>query len=653
MHKSRTEMPLFLVILFHSLILCAIVFLPDNQWTHLTFATVFVVCGVCAGCYFPIAARKLADSGFETGQASSTLETADHVGASVGGIVTSLALIPVLGAETTLLVFVALILTNWPPAVLRVFKPEAKQFTCATAYPLRGLGYCFLGVGVTIVLCSNLLAGAGSELKPSLPLNSVHALAGGSRFESESAVLRDSAKKVEYFTVSDANDKLIGYVFSSQDLAPEIRGFGGKINLAIYVDDPNGEIIGFHIVRSNETPAYLELLDQWRDSLIGRCLFKPEPFKDIHTVTGATVSSEAILTTLQTSGRRFAEQILNRSIEQETSAKSQHVKYIPDVRGIYLIGAVFFALTVTYVGGFWSRLGVLVSTLLIGGLWLNAQYSSEQIVTLLTGHTPAAALTGVFFLVVVIPLLVLLLGNIYCGYICPFGAAQELVGYILPAGLKPRIQTESMRKARFVKYVVLLIVISVFFISRDRTTLGADPLIAVFNLSFKTSDLKSTLLPVVVGVLVVSILYTRFWCLYLCPVGAFLSLLNRIAILKRYLPAKKFGRCSFGLTGKGKIDCIQCDKCRFDKVTVERAQEQRRAPVFSTVVLAVAVFVSSVSISRFLQVIPAGSDTEVVSITGGQVRDVDLPRVREMIRQKKLSDKESEFYKRIEETPGK
>ena len=210
-----------------------------------------------------------------------------------------------------------------------------------------------------------------------------------------------------------------------------------------------------------------------------------------------------------------------------------------------------------------------------------------------------------------------------------------------------------MRKARFVRYVVLLIVIGVFFISWDRTTLRGDPLISVFSLTFTVGDLKSTLQLVVAAALIGSIFYARFWCLYLCPVGAFLSLLNRVAVLKRYLPAKKFGRCSFGLTGKDKMDCIQCDKCRFDKVAVARTQEQRSTPVLLTGVLVVAIFVSTVSVRRFLQVVPAGTDKEVVSVTGGQVRDVDVQRVREMIRQKQLSDKESEFYKRLEETPEK
>ena len=122
------------------------------------------------------------------------------------------------------------------------------------------------------------------RLRPSLPLHSAQALAGGLPLEQDSTTLQDSGEKSDYFRVRDANDTLIGFIFSSEDLAPEVRGFGGKINLAIYVNDKNGELIDFHIIRSNETPAYLELLSEWQKSLNKRQLFQPEPFADIDTV---------------------------------------------------------------------------------------------------------------------------------------------------------------------------------------------------------------------------------------------------------------------------------------------------------------------------------------------------------------------------------
>jgi spermidine synthase len=672
---SRYEMLLLAVIFVHMVILATIAFWPGEQWTHLIFAIGFVLCGLCAGCYFPLAARQLADSGFETGQAGSKLETADHIGASVGGLLTSLALVPLLGTKLTLLIFVLLILANLPLAALRIYRPE-KVFSLYTAtFSLRRLGYILFGIGVSVIFCSNLLAAAGEKLRPSLPQYAVQALAGQSHIERAVAAGQNNGE-INYFkvyesvnaTLDDATKgKLAGYIFSSQDLAPEVRGFGGKMNLAIYVSTA-GKLINFHIIRSNETPAYLKLLNQWRDTLNEYQLFRPEPFADIDAVSGATVSSEAILSALRTSGQRFTAQVLGQALEPGAEGKAYQANYLPDAHGIYLIGAIAAALIVIYVGGFWSRLAVLALNLVIGGIILNAQYSSEQIATVLSLHAPAAGLTGAFLLVIGIPLLIIFFGNIYCGYVCPFGAAQELLSYIVPERFKQPVSVEKMQKARFLKYVVLFVLIIVFFASRNRTTLATDPLIEIFNLQsfgsaqdrFSIFDFRTAIvnrqLPILLIVTIAltgSVFYARFWCRYLCPVGAFLSLLSNVAILKRYLPAKRFGKCEFGLSAKNQIDCLCCDTCRYER----RKSTQPLMPYalmkllsryFVVVVLAVTILVSTVSVSRFLQVIPTGLEYPTALAAGGQPRDVDLQRIRTMIRQQKLSNQEAEFYKKVE-----
>jgi spermidine synthase len=280
----QPQILLFAAILVHTLILAAIIFWPGEQWTHLSFAVAFFLCGLCTGSYFPLAAKQLADSAFESGEAGSKLETADHIGASAGGLLTSLALVPVLGTKVTLFVFALLILANIPPAVLRLYKPGKVCSLTTTTFELRRLGYILFGIGLSVILCSNLLAKAGVELRPSLPQHAVQALAGELKIEQESKVLSEGALrlgtpyggKINYFRVCDANDKLNGYIFSSEDLAPEVSGFGGKMNLAIYVD-ATGRLINFHILWSNETPSYLELLSQWRKLLNERRLFQPEP----------------------------------------------------------------------------------------------------------------------------------------------------------------------------------------------------------------------------------------------------------------------------------------------------------------------------------------------------------------------------------------
>jgi len=668
---------LFAVIAVHALILVAIAFWPGEKPTHLVFGVGFVLCGLCAGCYWPLAARQLEDCGFEAGHTGSKLEMADHLGASVGGVVTGLALVPVLGSRLTLFVLVLLILANVPFAALRTYKPVKVRSLAKTSFELRRLGYILFGLGVSVILCSNLLARAGARLRPSLPQYAAQALAGQLRLEQVSTVIDKGAREISYFSVYEPveavpegtiKETLAGYIFSSEDLAPEVRGFGGRMNLAINVDTA-GELIDFHIIRSNETPAYLELLSEWRRQLNGSELFQPRSLADVDAVTGATVSSKAVLSALQVSGDKFATEVLGRAYAdfkstREHEAKSTYdrlAEYLPDMHGIYLISAFMLTFIVIYRGGFRSRLAVLCFNFVVGGLILNAQYSSEQMATILSLHRPAMELSGAFLLIVVMPLLVVIFGNIYCGYICPFGAVQELLGYVVPRRFKQQIPAGKMVKARFVKYVVLFVLIIVFFVSRDRTTLAADPLISIFNFRFSISAFWPTIsnwqlsmLLIVALALIGSIFYTRLWCRYLCPVGAFLSLLNNVVVLRRFLPAKRFGRCEFGLTPKDKMDCLYCDKCRYEEykgtaVLTPYTPLKVLSRYFVVCVLIAAFFVSMVSVNRFFQVIPAGFAQPVVSASAaGQPRDVDMQRIRTMIQQKRLSEQEAEFYEKID-----
>ncbi|MBN1393108.1 MAG: 4Fe-4S binding protein [Sedimentisphaerales bacterium] len=642
--RIQPQTLLFAAVLVHTLIMAAIIFWPGEQWTHLSFAIAFALCGLCTGSYFPLAAGQLADSAFETGEIGSKLETADHIGASAGGLLTSLAIVPILGTKTALFIFVLLILANIPPVALRIYKPGKLP---ASAFILRRLGYVLFGIGLSVIVCSNLISKAGGQLMLSLPRYAAQTLSGQARLESASMAPGKDGRKINYFKVYDANDRPKGYIFSSKELAPEVRGFGGEMNLAIYADT-DGKLINFHIISSNETPSYLELLTQWREVLAGHKLFQPQPFEGINATTGATISSKAILSALEKSGLRFAEEVLGKTPQQSLPAQ-QALRL--DVTGIYLIISFILSFIIIYRGGFWSRTAILCFNLAVGGIALNAQYSSEQMATLLSLQTPAAGLSGAFLLVAGIPLLVIIFGNIYCGYLCPFGAAQELLGYAIPRKFKPVLSVESMQKARFVKYAVLFVLVFVFFISRNRTTLAADPLIAVFSGSpvFYTVSVNLIIAAALIG----SIFYTRFWCRYLCPVGAFLSLLNNVAVLKRFLPAKRFGRCDLGLTSKDHLDCICCDMCRYqteEPVFASGSESYYLSRYLVMIVVLVGTFLSVVSVNRFLHITPTGISQAVVSTSGaGQPRNVDLQRVRTMIQQKKLSDKEAEFYKNAED----
>ncbi len=645
--KVRMVSLLFTIILAHTLFLTIAANWPLNEWNHFTFALAFLLCGLCAGGYFPIAASQLADSALDTRATGSKLEIADHLGAAAGAFLTGLAIVPVLGAKVTLLVFTLLLVSNVPLILTRMYNPDRYRSTLTYASITRRMGYVLFGIGVSLILCSNLLVAAGARLTPSLPPAAAQGLAGQGQLVPASAVVQEDGKKINYFKVYNQAQKLSGYIFSSDEIAPEVRGFGGRINLAVYVD-PNGTLLNFHVIRSNETPAYLEFLKDWRLALSGRNVFSQQAFADIEAVTGATISCQAIILGLETSGRRFADNILGQPPLPAVSDKTAFSRFVPDRQGIYMVGIFIISLLVILYGGFWSRLAVLLCTLIIGGIILNAQYSSEQMASLLTGHLPTIGLSGTFLLVVGVPLFVLAFGNIYCGYICPFGAAQELAGYLLPIGIRQRLTVENAQMPRFIKYVLLFILISVFFLSRDHLTLAADPLIQFF--SGKTRGL---LLLIMTVVLFISLFHVRFWCRYLCPVGAFLSLLGKAALFRRYMPAKRFGKCEFAISPNA-MDCLYCDRCRYESEIRKKTQATEipgskplklPAPYLLILVLVIAVLISSISIGTFLEKLPSGYEEPLYSLSsGGKARDVDMQRIHEMIKTGRLSEQEADFY---------
>ena len=648
----RTATLLPVIVIVHAAILGAAAGWPLEDWTRAAFALIFASAGLCTGAYFPLAAARLADAAVETGRAAGRLEMADHIGAAAGAFFTGLAIVPVLGTTLTLVVFILLMLVNLTLAALKDHRTEPETLPETPAVVTRRLGYLMFGIAVCVILWSNLLARSADILAPVLPQQTVQALAAGLDFEKNSVVINQPAGQIDYFALSDSEHKPAGYIFSTARLAPEVRGFGGRFNLAVRTDT-SGKLANFHIVRSNETPSYLKLLTDWHSLLTGRSLFEQDPFAGVAAVTGATVSCDAILQALQNSGQRFAADVLGTGPGLAAAKKSS---LMPDRRAMYLLGTCVLALVVSFFGGFWGRGAILVMTLVVGGIVLNTQYSTGQVVNLLSGQLPSFAFSSVFLLAVGVPVLVALFGNYYCGYICPFGAAQELLGYILPDRFKPALDKDTMHWARFIKYIVLFVLVCMFFAFRNHAALASDPLIEIF------SHAVPKLLLATAGIaLVASIFSVRFWCRYLCPAGAFLSLFNGIALLKRFMPAKKFGRCRFGVTGKKQLDCIYCDKCRYEW----KPQPTKKAPavpkVFSPgrwpgllnrhflvpVVLA-AIFISAVSISSALETVTTEMALSPAAGSAGEIRNVDLEKIRTLIRQQKLSDHEAQYYKKVE-----
>ena len=123
-------------------------------------------------------------------------------------------------------------------------------------------------------------------------------------------------------------------------------------------------------------------------------------------------------------------------------------------------------------------------------------------------------------------------------------------------------------------------------------------------------------------------------------------------MLKRLVPAKNFAGCEFGLAPKDNMDCICCDRCRYQPRTSQPESAAgypltglARYLLFS--VLLIGIFVSAIYIDKLFDAIPSPAEyPSALTSSAGQPRDVDIQRIRTTIEEKKLSDHEASFYEK-------
>lgn len=152
-------------------------------------------------------------------------------------------------------------------------------------------------------------------------------------------------------------------------------------------------------------------------------------------------------------------------------------------------------------------------------------------------------------LLVLVSLLALAFGPVFCGWICPLGSFQEWLGSIgrklfkrkynsfIPAGIDKYL--------RYLRYAVLIWAVYMIAISGDIAVFqNVDPYFALFN--FWSSEVAIGGL-IVLGVTILASLFVeRPWCKYACPLGAVLGLTNLFSIFK---------------IKRGASTCISCKAC--------------------------------------------------------------------------------------------
>ncbi len=285
----------------------------------------------------------------------------------------------------------------------------------------------------------------------------------------------------------------------------------------------------------------------------------------------------------------------------------------PEIIGLALMllvltAAFFFQMFLTKSERvtYWFRMSFLTVTLVFLGWYANAQLSVVNLMALFGSLTSGFSwqaflldpLTFILWFSVAAALIFWGRGA-YCGWLCPFGALQELTNQIgrklripqwtLPWGLHERLWP--------IKYMIFLGLfgVSLYSIEQAEHLAEVEPFKTAIVLKFMRAW---PFVAYAVALLVAGLFVERFYCRYLCPLGAALAIPARLRMfnwLKRYKecgnPCHRCANECFvqAIHPTGEInpnECLNCMHCQVlyqseTKCPVVIRQVKRRASVGS------------------------------------------------------------------------
>lgn len=167
-----------------------------------------------------------------------------------------------------------------------------------------------------------------------------------------------------------------------------------------------------------------------------------------------------------------------------------------------------------------------------------------------------------------------MVGRLICGFFCPFGWFQDLL-HKIPS---KKLSTKKLKALRFIKYFILIVVVWLMGVILVKKTGNSDPYFCKYicpqgileggiPLSIANPQIRKILGPlftwkaiVLAMTIVLSIVFYRPFCKWICPLGAFYSLFNKFSFYQYHLD---------------KDACINCGKCaRVCKMDVDMSKCQ-------------------------------------------------------------------------------
>jgi len=292
------------------------------------------------------------------------------------------------------------------------------------------------------------------------------------------------------------------------------NGWGGPLETATVIGKA-GKIEDVLVLGHKETPTFYK-------SLVSQRFFKQFSEKtlsaplrigeDVDAVGGATVSSKAFAKAARQGAHWAGRHEYGLKIEERPEQWQIGAK---EVVLLVLYAVVLLGAIKKFSG---LRKIVLLFSLGFIGFYMNSPISVSNFAAILLGYFPSVYEQPFWWLLVVGTLLLTVVygRNLYCSWICPFGALQELL--TLMGGVRLRLSKKIIRAANSSVYFFFWLALMIAFLTSNPALAAYEPFATLFG--FKGSGVQWYLVSVAV---IGSFLIPRFWCRFFCPAGAFLG----------------------------------------------------------------------------------------------------------------------------------
>ncbi len=178
-----------------------------------------------------------------------------------------------------------------------------------------------------------------------------------------------------------------------------------------------------------------------------------------------------------------------------------------------------------------------------------------------------------------------LFGRVVCGFLCPFGWFQELL-HKIPT---KKFSTKKLHILTYLKYMILIIFVIVLPMTIINEVGMGDPFFCKYicpagileggiPLSIANDSIRASLGElftwkscILLGVITLAVFFYRPFCKWICPLGAFYALFNKISFYRLHVDQNKCtacGACSHVckmdvdvFRTPNHAECIRCGDC--------------------------------------------------------------------------------------------